>query len=105
WFEGMAEGNVHELGWALEGESTLRPELEREGAELIASLESESDTPMGEDYSLSSADVQVLRPGAIRAMLAASMREGIGRTIDGYVDDDLAFVRPWGFDVASITRP
>src|SRR5581483_2523783 len=27
WFEGMAEGNVHELGWALEGGSTLRPEL------------------------------------------------------------------------------
>jgi pimeloyl-ACP methyl ester carboxylesterase len=101
----MVDGNVREFGWALDGESTLRPELEREAAELIASLDSDSENPLGEDYSLSAADLEVMSPGAIRAMLAASAREGIERTVDGFVDDDLAFIRPWGFEVASIPVP
>jgi pimeloyl-ACP methyl ester carboxylesterase len=103
--EGMVEGNVREFGWALDGEDTLRPELEREAPGLIASLEGDSESPLGEDYSLSSADLEVMRRGEIRAMLAASTREAIGRTVDGFVDDDLAFVGPWGFDVAAITVP
>jgi pimeloyl-ACP methyl ester carboxylesterase len=101
----MVEGNVREFGWALDGESTLRPELKREAAALIASLDSDSESPLGEDYSLSAADLEVMRPGAIRTMLAASFREGIERTVDGFVDDDLGFIRPWGFDVGSITVP
>ncbi len=104
-FEGMVEGNIREFGWALEGEETLRPELERDAPELIASLDSDSESPLGADYGLSPADLEVMRNGEIRAMLAASVREGIGRTVDGVVDDDLAFSRPWGFDVGSITVP
>lgn len=104
-FAGMVEGNVHEIGCALQGEDALRPELEREAPELIASLDSDSETPLGADYSLSSADLDVMRSGEIRGMLAASVREAIGRGVDGAVDDDLAFVRPWGFDVSAITVP
>jgi pimeloyl-ACP methyl ester carboxylesterase len=105
WFTGMVEGNVHEFGWALEGEHVLRPELEREAPALIASLDSESDAPLGEDYALSAADLAVMQSGAFRAVMAASVREGIGRSVDGVVDDDLAFAHPWGFDVAAITVP
>ena len=104
-FEGMVEGNIKELGWAIEGEHVLRPELEREAPELMASLESDSDTPLGGDYALSPADLAVMRDVSVRSMLAVSVREAIGRTVDGAVDDDLAFARPWGFDVAAITVP
>ena len=38
-------------------------------------------------------------------MMARSMREGIGRSIDGLVDDDLAFAAPWGFDPTQISIP
>jgi pimeloyl-ACP methyl ester carboxylesterase len=38
-------------------------------------------------------------------MLALSTREAIGRSIDGIVDDDLAFTRPWGFDLGQISIP
>lgn len=105
WFDGMVEGNVREFGWAIEGEHALRPELEREAPEIIASLESDSDTPLGADYGLSNQDLEVLRHGRIRAVMAASVKEAIGRSVDGAVDDDLAFARPWGFDVASIAVP
>ena len=63
WFDGMVEGNVREFGWAIEGEHALRPELEREAPEIIASLESDSDTPLGADYSLSAQDLEALAPG------------------------------------------
>nr|POF07086.1 hypothetical protein CFP56_31710 [Quercus suber] len=35
----------------------------------------------------------------------SSMKEGMKHTADGWVDDDLAFLKPWGFDVAEIKRP
>jgi pimeloyl-ACP methyl ester carboxylesterase len=105
WFEGMVEGNVREFGWAIEGEHVLRPELEREAPEIIASLDSDSDTPLGTDYGLSEQDLEVLRHGQIRAVMAASVKEAIGRSVDGAVDDDLAFARPWGFDVSSLAVP
>jgi len=103
--DGMVEGNVREFSWALEGEETLRPQLERLTQELLESLESDSDTPLGEDYEVSPEDLAVMKRGGFRAMMAEATREGIGRSSDGIVDDDLAFTRPWGFDVTNITIP
>jgi len=37
--------------------------------------------------------------------MAASMRNGLAVSFDGWVDDDLVFVQPWGFDLAAITKP
>lgn len=105
WFDGMVEGNVREFGWALEGEDTLRPQLERAAEELLASVEGDSDTPLGEDYTLSQQDLEVVSREGHREMMARSMREGIGRSIDGIVDDDLAFAAPWGFDPSRISVP
>ena len=31
--------------------------------------------------------------------------DGLAPGIDGWLDDDLAFVKPWGFDVAAIDVP
>jgi pimeloyl-ACP methyl ester carboxylesterase len=37
--------------------------------------------------------------------LAANFNEGLRNGVDGWVDDDLAFTRPWGFDLDAITVP
>jgi pimeloyl-ACP methyl ester carboxylesterase len=37
--------------------------------------------------------------------MAAALRRAVSSGIAGWRDDDLAFVRPWGFDVADIEVP
>lgn len=105
WFEGMVEGNVKEFGWALAGEEELRRGLEPMVKELLSSIESDSDDALGEDYKLSEQDAGVVRRSDIRTMLATSIREGVGQTIDGIVDDDLAFAKRWGIDLQAISVP
>jgi pimeloyl-ACP methyl ester carboxylesterase len=43
--------------------------------------------------------------GALAAYLLEAVRDGIGRGLDGWFDDDIAFTLPWGFDLASIRVP
>lgn len=43
--------------------------------------------------------------GELAGELAASFREGLRDGIDGWLDDDLALTRPWGFDLAEVRRP
>jgi hypothetical protein len=45
------------------------------------------------------------RNPALPAQTLAQMAEGLRPGVDGWVDDDLAFVRPWGFDLAAIEVP
>ena len=49
--------------------------------------------------------MEIVARGDIHDMLDESARVGCGETIDGFVDDDLAIVAPWGFDVSAITVP
>lgn len=101
---GMTKGNVREITWAQAGEATLRPELERHVAEALAKIGTE-DATLGEGYELSASDLAVRSQTAVRARMDESLREGVGRTADGFIDDDLSFVSPWGFSPAQIEVP
>jgi pimeloyl-ACP methyl ester carboxylesterase len=54
---------------------------------------------------LTESDRRVLGDMGIRRLLISSWAEGIRRSADGWVDDLLAFVTPWGFDQAEISVP
>jgi pimeloyl-ACP methyl ester carboxylesterase len=43
--------------------------------------------------------------GEFAAFVAASIHEGLRESHAGWYDDDVAFIRPWGFDLAAIDRP
>ena len=43
--------------------------------------------------------------GELAEDMLARVHAGIGERRDGWLDDDLAFVQPWGFDPAAITVP
>jgi pimeloyl-ACP methyl ester carboxylesterase len=99
---GMGEDNVVEFGAALEGEEPLRRLLEGEAVDLR-----ETDGP-GVVAALSSVLPEVDKVALNNELgewLAANLAEALRRSVDGWVDDDLAFTRPWGFDPASIPVP
>ena len=104
WFEGMDEANVREFGWAVDGEAVLRPELERMAADLVRRAAADPSTVLG-DYALSAEDQLALRDPVMQQLVAQAVPETFARGVSGWVDDDLAFVRPWGFDVRDITVP
>ena len=99
---GMGEDNIEEFGAALAGEATLAPAL----AEAAASMTAGGAADLIEAMS-------GLLPEVDRAALdgeggedfAAQLAEALRSGVDGWVDDDLAFVTPWGFDVEEIKVP
>jgi pimeloyl-ACP methyl ester carboxylesterase len=103
-FAGMTEMNVTEFRWALEGEDVLVPNIEREHAGFVARVAAEPATMLG-DYEVDAVDVAVMARDDMATMLREFGAE-LGRGgYWGWVDDDLAFTRPWGFDLSEITVP
>jgi len=96
---GMGEQNIEEFGLAIEGEDALRPYLEREREGL------KDATPEGVVEALHSLLPEVDRAALTDEFgedLAANFHEGLRIGIDGWADDDLAFVLPWGFDLGDV---
>jgi pimeloyl-ACP methyl ester carboxylesterase len=102
WMADMGEDNVEEFSATLAGEATLRPWLEERG-EDHKSVTVEDLVPAMESL-LPEVDRAVLTD-EFGEDLAASMREGLKLGIDGWLDDDLAFVQPWGFELSEISVP
>lgn len=100
---GMNEGNVREFSAALAGEAALRAMLEPERTTMIERLSAGRSDFLGDDYTMPEAD-QIQMAKHQRAM-AAHLLTAVAPGIDGWVDDDLAFAKPWGFDVASCRVP
>jgi pimeloyl-ACP methyl ester carboxylesterase len=100
--DGMGEGNIEEFSAALEGEGPLREHLEPylehyrtiNSDELAASLAS----------VLPDVD-RALLSGEIGLDLATQFHAAFATGIDGWLDDDLAFTQPWGFDFHEISTP
>ena len=99
---GMGEGNEIEFGAALEGEEPLRELLVLWREEILAagvpgifaSLQSVLSPP----------DQKVMTKDFVRQM-HESFSLALENGVDGWGDDDLAFTRPWGFDLARLAVP
>ncbi len=104
WLDGMDPENVKEFGWATAGEDVLARELEREHAEMARRVAADPTTVLG-DFELSESDrAQLARPEFIQIVRESTAEQAVNG-VWGWVDDDLAFLRPWGFDVGAITIP
>jgi pimeloyl-ACP methyl ester carboxylesterase len=102
WFEGMDPLNVQEIQWALQGEEVLMPELEREAAKMLERIASDPATVLGDEWGLSEADRAELARPERRDVIRQDVNEAFRHGVWGHVDDTLAFIRPWGFDVNEI---
>ena len=102
WLEGMGEANVQDFEAVLAGPEALEPVVLRDQAEMFSA---------GPD-GLRQAMLTILSPvdqAAFTADVAewiyAVMAEGAAKRIEGFRDDNLACVAPWGFDPADIGVP
>ena len=99
---GLGEDNVQELGAAVEGPEPLSAFLETVAPHLLAA--DPRELAEGLKSLLSPPDVAVIDGGLAEELIAVT-GEGIRATREGWLDDDLAFVKPWGFDLGSISVP
>lgn len=95
--------DVQEFHAALQGEAALRTFCESERLGMLGDAQ-------GIVTALSSIlpDVDkaaILRDKDFGHYLSQSFREGLQVNCDGWIDDDLAFIQPWGFDVSEIKTP
>lgn len=104
WLAGMDPENVKEFRSAQAGEHVLVPELEQlqKKAEERVAVDPSS---LLDDYDLSEADRAMLaRPEAMQVARESTLEYAVNG-VGGWADDDLAFLQPWGFDVATISAP
>lgn len=102
YFAGMGQLNVDETRLLLDDpvaararRETLRTEaLEAEPADLLRILET----------LLSPVDAAVLT-GELAEYLVAADRSGLAPGVDGWLEDSVAFVTPWAFELGSIRTP
>lgn len=105
WVDGMDPENVKEFGIALAGdEAALTEYVEAQQAHVEARVAVDPSTVL-DDYDLSDSDrAQLARPEVMQIVREAAA-EWAFNGVGGWVDDDLAFTRPWGFDVSNIAVP
>jgi len=99
---GMGPENHDEFGAALKGEASVEEWMNLNAGTFKKVTGSEFIEAFG--GLLGDADKAALSSGSAEH-IAASIRSALAVSYDGWVDDDLAFVKPWGFDLASITKP
>jgi pimeloyl-ACP methyl ester carboxylesterase len=100
--DGMGPENVVEFNAALAGRSELEPYLEKEAAKLTSVTAEEIADALG---GLVSPVDRAYATGEFAARTSAAFTRGVTRGVEGWVEDDLAFTRPWGFDLGAITVP
>lgn len=104
WTKGMDPMNVKEFGWAVEGEDRLLAELTREADEMRRRVEVDPSTVLG-DFVLPESDRKILARQDIAQIIREATEEQFTNGVWGWVDDDLAFTKPWGFDPSTIRVP
>jgi pimeloyl-ACP methyl ester carboxylesterase len=100
--EGMGRDNQEEFGAALAGPSRLQDYLERHVQVLAEVTGVQVAAALGD--LVTPVDVGALT-GDFAAYLATTFRHAVSTGIWGWFDDDLAFIRPWGFALDEVGVP
>jgi pimeloyl-ACP methyl ester carboxylesterase len=100
--DGMGPENIDEFGIALQGEDLLRTWMNANALEM----QHVTGEGLRETFGglVGKADKEILS-GDFAEDMAAGMRRALSRGFDGWIDDDLAFVQEWGFDLSAIDIP
>jgi pimeloyl-ACP methyl ester carboxylesterase len=102
WFAGMAESNVREFTMAVSEPERLNAMLTQVADKIRADPTSHVATLTLE---MPEADRRVVADAENRQLLAKNFAEALRDSAVGWIDDDLAFCTPWGFDLSDIRVP
>jgi pimeloyl-ACP methyl ester carboxylesterase len=102
WRAGMGEMNSVEFAKAEQGRSALEPFVRDVAGGLVAADPQELAVEL---RSLLAPPDAAALTGEFAAFLSRAMRRGLARSLEGWIDDDLAFVTPWGFELSEIAAP
>jgi pimeloyl-ACP methyl ester carboxylesterase len=102
WLAGQGEQNVEEWQAALAGPDTLEPLLSQMADELREASAEELKQVIV--TLLPPVDQDVLT-GDRAVHLKANVDRALAPGVEGWRDDDLAFTRPWGFELTAIAVP
>jgi pimeloyl-ACP methyl ester carboxylesterase len=99
---GMGPENHAEFGAALHGERELRAWLTANAEPMRSVTGPELADAFG--GLVPQADKDALAGGFADSM-AGTFRRALAPGFDGWIDDDLAFIEPWGFELSSLDVP
>lgn len=102
WLRGMVELNQRQYGAAMLGPKQLAHVIY---PQVIAMRADPEHLLRRLELEASPNDRAALRDPQYRATFVLSVREAVGRSLDGWAADSLAFTRPWGFDPRWISIP
>jgi pimeloyl-ACP methyl ester carboxylesterase len=102
WFAGMAESNVREFTAAASEPELLTATLAQVADEIKADPVSHVSTLAPE---MPESDRRVVADTGIRRLLAKNFAEALRESAAGWIDDNLAFCTPWGFELSDIRVP
>ena len=98
-FTDLADINVKEFGAALEGREAIEAHLQVYVDELLRDPDVVIDQIAAE---LPEVDRRLVSRPAYRALMKESFVEAVRQGVRGWADDDLAFAKPWGFDLEQV---
>jgi pimeloyl-ACP methyl ester carboxylesterase len=102
YFRGMGQDNIVEFGLAMAGRDYIEPFSENAVKQMLQATPAEMVEMIS---TLVSGPDQAVLDGALGEYWASSMSNTFAQGGKGWVDDDIAFVLPFGFDLASIRVP
>jgi pimeloyl-ACP methyl ester carboxylesterase len=103
WTEGMGPENVEEFARAREGGPDYEAAMEEAARELSTMTADNIIEIFG--GLISPVDAASMSDPAVRASMAESLAYGVSAGAGGFIDDDQAFLRDWGFSLADVETP
>ncbi len=99
---GMGPENEEEFGEALKGEAEISAWMDKNAAPFKEVTSGEIREALG--GLIGDVDKKAL-DGVIADEYATATRKGLAVSFDGWIDDDIAFIQPWGFALSEISVP
>ena len=106
WLDGMADENREEFGAAVEGADALTAFLGKQPADAARRCDRPRRVAEALGGLVTEVDRRALSRTRSRRLSGATVpRRRVSQGIWGWLDDDLAFARDWGFSLGEISVP